>query len=156
MARKSNRCSDCNGSGRCEGCYGAGVNLHFNEAEPLCRACKGTSRCTRCVGTGSVAVPPFVALDAPIAVRVVLSAIPAFLLYKTLFAQEPVHFGRGGPILPKAVGWLSMIAVAGPVLYQIWKDVKHDDVPLVSKREMITLFRDLNDDSTSEPSKNGR
>jgi hypothetical protein len=58
---------------------------------------------------------------------VIFSAIPVFMLYKIVIANEPVHLGRGGPIMPKAEGWLSVIAICVPFLYMVWKGVKRSD-----------------------------
>ena len=63
----------------------------------------------------------------PVGLRVIFSAIPVFMLYKIVIANEPVHLGRGGPIMPRAEGWLSVIAICVPFLYMVWKDVKRSD-----------------------------
>jgi hypothetical protein len=75
----------------------------------------------------------------PIGLRFFLSAIPLFMLYKVVIAQEPVHAGRGGPIMPRLAGWLSVIGVCAPFLYLVWQGVKLTDFHFRRDRR-ISLF----------------
>ena len=49
-----------------------------------------------------------------------MSAIPVWLLYAVWIAGEPVHRGKGGPLMPIWEGrfWFTIGAV--PLLYKIW------------------------------------
>ena len=132
----SDRCSECRGSGKCEECHGTGVNLHLNVAERRCRACNGSCLCASCTGSGE---RPFELFDAPISLRLLLSAIPVFLLYEILVAQEPVHWGEGGPIVPSAVAWLIVIGICVPTLRWIWKGIRLDDFKLHKNRGRTSL-----------------
>jgi hypothetical protein len=132
------RCTDCRGSGRCEQCYGSGANLHLNEPDPTCASCHGMRICQTCEGNRVLPKSSDFG-DAPLGLRLFFSAIPAFMLYKVLIAQEPVHFGRGGPIMPKPAGWLSFIGVCGPFLYVVWKGTRLSDFHFKKERR-ISLF----------------
>ena len=135
--RKTYPCPDCKGSGQCENCYGSGTNLHFNDSDPTCRTCRGVRYCQTCAGNGFLRKSG--RLDMPIGLRVIFSAFPVFMLYKVVIANAPVHFGRGGPIMPKAEGWLSVICVCLPILYMVWKDAKLSDFDFRRHRR-ISLF----------------
>jgi len=62
------------------------------------------------------------------------------MLYKVVVAQEPVHFGRGDPIMPRLAGWLSVIGVCAPFLYLVWQEVKLTDFHFRKDRR-ISLSR---------------
>ena len=142
--RKTYRCPDCKGCGQCENCYGSGTNLHFNDSDPTCRTCRGVRYCQTCAGNGFLR--KLGRLDIPVGLRVTFSAIPLFMLYKVVVANEPVHLGRGGPIMSKADGWLSVICVCLPLLYLAWKGVKLSDFDFRRDRRSSIL-----DHSTASP-----
>ena len=61
------------------------------------------------------------------------------MLYKVVIAQEPVHLGHGGPIMPRTAASLSVISICGPFLYLIRKEAKLSDF-YFRKDRRITLF----------------
>ena len=137
--RRRPRCSDCHGSGRCLECEGTGVNLHLNQPEPNCRGCHGTGKCSSCLGTG-LPTPTGEAPRMPIGLRAVLSVMPCLILYKVVLAGEPVHFGRGGPIVPRVVAALVTVGIGLPLLCSLWKGVKRDDFRFPDRDERTSLF----------------
>jgi hypothetical protein len=138
MPPRNNRCSACHGSGSCDDCHGTGVNVHLHEAEPRCQACLGSGHhCSECAGTGLLRAADL--HDMPILLRFLFSAIPTLILWKVLIAREPVHWGRGGLVLPTAVGQLSCLAIGGAVLYSIWKGVKRSDFSIRRNSGRISL-----------------
>jgi hypothetical protein len=151
MPPRNNRCSACRGSGACQQCHGAGVNVHFNDAEPRCRACLGTGNCSECAGTGSFKRTTIADLDIPVALRIALSVIPAFILSRILIAHEPTHLGRGGPILPNIVDQLICMGTCGLVLYGIWKGAKLADFKRRENSGTISLFGRIETQSPSKP-----
>lgn len=93
-----------------------------------------------------------VALDIPVALRLILSVIPSFVLYRaiftlyTIFIYREYWYLRWGPN-PRFVGFLIIVTgIAVLVLYHIWRHVKLDDfrprreseiVPLLGGSEML-------------------
>jgi hypothetical protein len=65
--------------------------------------------------------------------------VAGFILYEVLVGNVPVHFGRGGPLLP---GPLLAVGLGGPVVYLIWKNVKLSDFKFPKQRQSISLFGD--------------
>jgi hypothetical protein len=152
--RNYHRCPECSGSGLCEQCYGSGINVHLNEPAPTCRTCHGVRYCQSCHGNGLLPKSGNPG-DAPIGLRLLFSAIPVFILYRVVIAQEPVHLGRGGPIMPRTAGWLSVIGICGLFLYAVWKGAKLSDFHF-RKDCAISLLGDpdtpLNRRGPSDPS----
>ena len=139
------RCLDCGGSGRCEDCHCTGVNLRLNDSEPRCRSCEGTGRCARCGGTGlpepgSADDLSELLADTPVWVRLVLSVIPGFLLYQTLIERAPVHWGRGGPVIPTVFGQLIAVGICAPILYTVWKSLKLANFKYRKRPATMSLF----------------
>ncbi len=131
------RCTDCDGSGRCCRCYGSGANTHLNEIDPRCGECKGTGTCVSCLGSRQYNVG---LRDAPIGLRLVFTIIPALFLYTVVIAGHPTRVG--GEVVARPVGWLFTIAVCGPILFAIWKDVRWDDLKDLRRKKIISLFED--------------
>jgi len=122
MRGNRNICPTCRGGLKCVVCYGSGQNVHLNDPEPECRACKGTGVCPTCNGTGQLdEMSRREALkQLPIGLRIVISVIPLILLYGIL--KGPVHWGKGGPIMPK---WLGLTTAIIPILFlgTLWSGV---------------------------------
>ena len=45
-----------NGNGTCARCFGSGVNLNLSSRLPSCQDCNGTGVCHKCGGAGSLPV----------------------------------------------------------------------------------------------------
>ena len=140
LMHHNNNCLECHGSGQCQACHGTGVNLHLNEPVPHCRTCGGSGRCATCGGDGLRKVVPARPHDLPLGLRVALSAIPCVILWAVFIAQAPVHLGRGGPILPKPVGWAVIAGLFGSSLYTIWKGVSREDLCFWKNSGIPSLF----------------
>ena len=124
MRGNRNICPNCRGSQRCLACYGSGQNVHLNEPEPQCRACGGNGLCPACKGTGKLDEMSLreARKQFPIGLRIVFSVIPLILLYPVL-KGDPVHWGKGGPIMPKWLGLLTGIPIPIFILGALWYGV---------------------------------
>lgn len=66
--------------------------------------------------------------------------------------QDPIRFGRGGLILPRTAVWLIFVAICAQFLYQVWRDVKLDDLRPRKNRQTTSPVGDSAAQSTGEPS----
>jgi hypothetical protein len=85
-----------------------------------------------------------VALEIPVSLRLILSVIPGFVLYRAVFTLSTFFIYRRYLYFrpsPRFVGFLIVVTgIAIIVLYHIWRHVKLDDFRRRRESEMIPLL----------------
>jgi len=128
----ANKCGSCDprGSGRCGTCFGTGQNTHLNSPDPHCSQCAGTGVCQICKGTGKAQAAstynkPW---PMPIGLRLAISIFPAFMMFMVVVIGSPVHWGRGGPVMPRWLGVVLVSPFCMFVIKVIWTGVTLADM----------------------------
>lgn len=127
----ANQCRSCDprGSGKCGACFGTGQNTHLNSPDPQCSRCAGTGVCQICQGSGraqAVSTEDKSSL-MPIGLRLMVS-IFLFIIFAAVVMGSPVHWGRGGSVMPR---WLGVVFVSSVCTYGlkcIWTGVTLADM----------------------------
>lgn len=128
----ANKCGACDprGSGKCGACFGTGQNTHLNSPDPICSQCSGTGVCQICHGSGKAQADstydkPW---PMPIGLRLAVSIIPIIIMFGPVVMGSPVHWGRGGPVLPRWLGVVIVSTICGYILKVLWTGVTLADM----------------------------
>jgi hypothetical protein len=89
-----------------------------------------------------------VVLDIPVALRFLLSVVPAVVLYRAVFSlrmllfydARPLYPPASGPHQPWLLGFITVTGIASLVLYQIWRDVNLGDLKWRQESDVVPLL----------------